>query len=82
MENKLDEISKDLRQIRHNGNGFLIFMCFMAMFVGCVYLEDIMDESRKTNTNLKTIINILSRDSIMKSQERQSHERSATKKKR
>lgn len=72
MEEKLNEISKNIHEIRWNGNGFLIFLCFMSMFVGCIYLSDIAQESKKTNTNLRTIINILNHDSIMDSYENDS----------
>lgn len=70
MKNKLDEIIERLDRIKsETGEGFLTLLCFLALCVMCSSQIDAVEEQKRTNTNLRTIINILNHDSIMDSHE-------------
>lgn len=65
MKNRLDEIIKKLDSIKsETGEGFLTLLCFIAICVMCNFQMEGVEEQKRTNTNLRTIINILNHDSI------------------
>lgn len=56
----------------------LALLCFIALCVMCSYQMDEVEEQKRTNTNLRTIINILNHDSIMDSHENDSENKKST----
>lgn len=65
MEEKLDKILENVKAMRGGWTGFFAFWCFVFSFMIWWNSVDLKDEQIKTNTNLRTIINILNQDSIL-----------------
>lgn len=62
MEEKLEK--ENVKAMRGSWMSFLVFGCFISSWFTFVYTMDVKGEQIKTNTNLRTIINILNQDSI------------------
>lgn len=65
MEERLEEILENVKAMRGSWTSFFVFCCFCSSWFTFMSVRDLEGEQVKTNTNLRTIINILNQDSIL-----------------